>query len=69
MTIALPSLMVVKQVISKHVFHIFHHMSIHIIEFEIVILISTMPHALKIENLDTPNKATTHRCPYFESSS
>jgi hypothetical protein len=44
-------------------------MSIHIIQFEIVILISAMPHALKIENLDIPNKATTHQCPYFESSS
>jgi hypothetical protein len=31
-------LLATKEVISTHVFHIFHHISIHIIHFEIVIL-------------------------------
>jgi len=38
MTIGLPSLLLAKEVISTHVFHIFHHISIHIIHSKIVIL-------------------------------
>jgi hypothetical protein len=38
MTIGLPSLLVAKEVISTHVFHISHHISIHIIHSKIVIL-------------------------------
>jgi hypothetical protein len=65
----MPSLIAAKEVISTHVFQIFHHMSIHIRHSETVILISTMPHALEIESVDTANKAPTHQCPYSESSS
>jgi hypothetical protein len=40
MTIGSPSLLAAKEVISTHVFHIFHHISIHIIHFEIEILLN-----------------------------